>query len=109
MGAHGLKASWEASLAIDEAAKRLDVWKTASLYHVVHAVVLLVLAYALSDEKQGRWTWNCFVSGILVFSGSLYFLCLTGLKWLGAVTPIGGLLLMAGWVLLSLSAKRKVA
>jgi uncharacterized membrane protein YgdD (TMEM256/DUF423 family) len=107
MGAHGLKASWEAALAVDEAAKRLDVWKTASLYHVVHAVVLLILAFAFSDPKQGRWTWNCFVSGVIIFSGSLYLLCLTGIKWLGAITPIGGLLLMAGWLLLALGASKK--
>ena len=107
MGAHGLKAEWEASVGLVEAAYRLDVWKTASLYHVVHAVVLLLLAYAFPTAKEGRWIYNSFFSGIIVFSGSLYLLCVTGVKVLGAITPVGGLLLMCGWLLLALTAGKK--
>jgi uncharacterized membrane protein YgdD (TMEM256/DUF423 family) len=104
MGAHGLKTAWEAKEGIVEAAKLLEIWKTASLYHIVHALVLLVMAYAFPKADEGRWIWRCFVSGLFIFSGSLYLLCLTGTKWLGAITPIGGLLLMTGWLLLAVSA-----
>lgn len=109
LGAHGLKTSWEASLGPEQAAYFLEVWKTASLYHVVHAVVLLVLAYAFPTPAQGRWPWLSFVGGILVFSGSLYLLCITGMKWLGAITPIGGLLLIIGWLLLALTVQKPKA
>lgn len=104
MGAHGFKSSWEASLSAVEAAHRVEVWKTASLYHIIHSVVLLVLAYAFPERDRGNGIVNCFTGGILVFSGSLYALCLTGMKWLGAITPVGGLLMMLGWLLLVLSA-----
>lgn len=100
MGAHGLRTSWEAEKGLVEAAKLLEVWKTASLYHVVHAVVLLILAYVFSERTQGRWVFASFVWGTLLFSGSLYGICAFGLRWLGPVTPIGGLLLMLGWLLL---------
>jgi uncharacterized membrane protein YgdD (TMEM256/DUF423 family) len=85
-GAHGLKALLAAN-------QTLEVWHTASLYHLLHAVVLLWAA--------GRsLAFRLFACGILVFSGSLYLLAVTGLKWLGAVTPLGGLLLIAGWLAL---------
>ncbi|MEY4485059.1 MAG: hypothetical protein RL693_2511, partial [Verrucomicrobiota bacterium] len=96
MGAHGLKTSWSATLAPEVVAYRLDIWKTASHYHMVHAIVLLILSYAFPLPSQGRWTFRSFVTGIVVFSGSLYALCLTDLKWLGAITPIGGGFLMLG-------------
>lgn len=104
MGAHGLKSSWDAALPAAEAAHRLDVWKTASHYHLIHSVVLLVLAYAFPERDRGTWITASFTGGILIFSGSLYALCLTGMKWLGAITPIGGLLMMLGWLLLLLAA-----
>lgn len=101
MGAHGLKTHWDSTLDVAEAARRLDVWRTAALYHLVHAVVLLVLAFAFQSPQKGRWAWRSFIAGILIFSGSLYVLCLTGINKLGAITPIGGLLLMVGWLLLA--------
>jgi len=104
LGAHGLKTSWQESFGLEEALYRIDVWKTASLYHIVHAIVLLLLAYVHPTAGQGRWIWNSFLSGIFVFSGSLYILCLTGIKWMGAITPIGGLFLLCGWLLLALTA-----
>lgn len=100
MGAHGLKSHWEATLDAVEVAKRVDVWKTASFYHLTHAIVLLVLASVFPEPKQARGAWWSFMGGIVVFSGTLYVLCLTGMKWLGAITPIGGVLLMLGWLLL---------
>jgi uncharacterized membrane protein YgdD (TMEM256/DUF423 family) len=77
-------------------------------YHLPHAVVLLLLAL-LSDPSAGamRWAWRMILAGILLFSGSLYVLAFTGVKWLGAITPVGGLSLMIGWLLTGFSARRK--
>ncbi|MDX6765427.1 MAG: DUF423 domain-containing protein [Candidatus Methylacidiphilales bacterium] len=86
-GAHGLRHQLEAQ-------ERLGTWETAVLYHLVHVVVILVIALA---RPQAVWASRFFTAGILIFSGTLYVLCLTGQTWLGAVTPLGGLLLLAGW------------
>lgn len=83
-GAHGLKT-------VLAAHQSLEVWHTASFYHLLHAVVLLW-------ANTRRLAFRLFASGIVVFSGSLYLLAVSGLKWLGAVTPLGGLLLIAGWL-----------
>ncbi len=91
-GAHGLKdvLSRNGSAA---------VWQTAALYHLVHAVVLLLVAQRI---PFARGAWICMGGGVLVFSGSLYVLAVSDLKWLGAVTPIGGLFLLGGWIALAL-------
>ncbi len=99
-GAHGLKTHWEATLTAAEAAYRLDIWKTGAFYHLVHAVVLLALAFGCPEKHQAKIASWCFVIGVNVFSGSLYSLAITGLKWMGAITPIGGLFLLIGWLLL---------
>ena len=72
-------------------------------YQLLHALAMLVLA-RLRPFPAGAW-W-CFAMGILVFSGSLFVLALTGLKWLGAVTPIGGVAFLAGWLWLVIRAPR---
>jgi uncharacterized membrane protein YgdD (TMEM256/DUF423 family) len=76
----------------------LAVWNTAVLYHLLHAAALFALGlYAKTsgaDVRTGGWL---LVAGVLLFSGSLYALALTGIKPLGAITPIGGLLFLAGW------------
>lgn len=95
-GAHALKVQLEAHHA-------RDLWNTAVLYHLVHAPVLLWLARGTSVTAS---PFLCFTGGILLFSGSLYALALTGIGMLGAITPIGGLLLMAGWVLIGVGAFR---
>ena len=82
---------------------RVETWKTAALYHLLHSVVLLVLLHL---PKWRPLSWMLFAAGITVFSGSLYLLCLTDTGWLGAVTPIGGLLFIAGWGSLAISRKR---
>lgn len=86
-GAHGL----EPRLATNGT---LEVWDTAVLYHLVHAVMLFLVA-TRPDFHKGAWT--CFLIGILLFSGSLYILALTNMTWLGVVTPLGGLSFLAGW------------
>ncbi|MCP5153095.1 MAG: DUF423 domain-containing protein [Ectothiorhodospiraceae bacterium] len=94
-GAHGLRA------VLDPAA--LEVWRTAVLYHALHTLALLALALAGDQWWQGAWARRaavCFTAGVLVFSGSLYLLTLSGARWLGAVTPLGGLAFIAGWLCL---------
>lgn len=99
-GAHGL----ENRLSEDD----LDLWQTAARYHVYHALGLLAVAFA-ADKWGGRGPdvagW-LFVVGILLFSGSLYLLSLTGVKWLGAVTPLGGAAFLGGWAVLAVTALR---
>lgn len=75
-------------------------WQTATFYHFVHAVMLFVVAGRL---PLPRGPWYCFLTGILVFSGSLYLLALTNQRWLGAITPIGGVSFIAGWLWLALA------
>lgn len=74
---------------------RLDTWRTAASYHLAHAVVLLVLA---SQPSPRSLTFALFTLGITVFSGSLYALVLLDLGALGALTPLGGIALIAGWL-----------
>ncbi len=76
------------------------IWETAVFYHLIHAVVLFVLAGRLPLR---RGPWFCFLFGIVVFSGSLYLLALTNQRWLGAVTPVGGISLVGGWLWLALA------
>ena len=83
-GAHGLKGT-----VPDE---MLDVWKTGVLYHLVHAVFLLVVT--------APWPRRLALVGIGLFSGSLYAMTLSGVKVLGAITPLGGLCFLAAWALL---------
>lgn len=87
-GAHALKDT----LAEQGTA---STWQTASLYHLLHSPVLLILALQTSIRKR---TFNLFAAGVAVFSGSLYVLCLSNIKSLGAVTPLGGVLLILAWL-----------
>ena len=89
-GAHALKPTLAAF-------GTADVWVTAVHYHLVHAVALLALAAAGRASALTTWLWT---GGILVFSGSLYLLATSGVKGLGAITPLGGLALLAGWLIL---------
>ena len=92
MGAHGRVAEILASTG------QLDHWKTASHYHLAHAAVLLVLASVAAQSKALRVAWTAIALGVVIFSGSLYILASTGMKWLGAITPIGGLCMIVGWI-----------
>ena len=78
-----------------------SIWNTAVLYHLVHVSVLLWL---IRGEVVCAAPFLCFTGGILLFSGSLYALALTDIHWLGAITPLGGLLLMVGWLLIAYDA-----
>jgi uncharacterized membrane protein YgdD (TMEM256/DUF423 family) len=87
-GAHGLKS-------VLTQHNTAAIWETAVLYHLTHAIVLLVIA---RHEAINRWSWLFFVAGITIFSGSLYVLALSNLRWLGAITPLGGICLLLGWI-----------
>ncbi len=89
-GAHGLHAVLEKNA-------RLATWETAVLYHLTHAVVLLIIATLRPLRAAAFWL---MLTGIAIFSGTLYVLALTNVKWLGAITPVGGVCLLAGWLAL---------
>lgn len=90
-GAHALENHLDASM--------LDIWETAAKYQLYHALALFGAAW-LVTQSPSSWAnaagWAFFI-GTIIFSGSLYILTLSGIKWLGAITPIGGVSLMAGW------------
>ena len=94
-GAHALKASLSA--------KMLETFETGVRYQMYHGLGLLALAWAISRWPERRLApaaW-LLVAGTVVFSGSLYVLVLTGARWLGAVTPFGGVMLIACWALVA--------
>lgn len=94
--AHGLKPVFSEY--------QLDIWQTAMFYHLVHSVVMLVVCLANFDsalEKVRKLSLLLFALGIVLFSGSLYALALTEVKVLGAITPLGGICLVLGWLNLS--------
>lgn len=73
-------------------------WETATLYLMVHAVA--VVALASNDEQHWRWPAQLFAPGAAIFAGTLYAMALGAPRWLGAVTPVGGTLMLCGWGLL---------
>lgn len=105
-GAHALKATLlERGTAVP--------WETGVKYHLLHAIALLALAAWARAHHPGSsgkfiasitWFW---VVGVTLFSGSLYWLALGGPRWLGPVTPFGGVALMAGWLLVTVAALRR--
>ena len=102
-GAHGLKARM-AELA--DGAQRLGWWETAAHYQLAHALAIGLCAQLIArgTGRAGELAVWSFTAGIALFSGSLYAMTLTGVRGLGAVTPIGGLLLLAGWTALIVAA-----
>jgi len=98
-GAHGLRARLTP--------EQLGSWQTAVEYHLLHAVALLALAlYASTAERSVGLTAGLWTAGIVLFSGSIYGLVLGGPRWLGPVTPLGGLFLIFGWLSLLLLLRR---
>jgi uncharacterized membrane protein YgdD (TMEM256/DUF423 family) len=97
-GAHGLRARVSPDM--------LAVWETASRYQMYHAVGLIAVAWIASRWPSGAANaagW-LFVAGTVIFSGSLYVLTLSGIRALGAITPIGGVAFIAGWIVLAWAA-----
>lgn len=86
------------------------IFETAHQYHSVHTIALLGTAILLILASRSRWLIvgaNFFLYGIVLFSGSLYALALSGPKWLGIVTPIGGLFFLAGWLALGIASRNQ--
>ncbi len=101
-GAHGLKTKVTSQM--------LAVWETAVQYHLIHALGLLLIAIfcqLLPDSSLLRTSGWLLQIGIVLFSGSLYLLVLTGTKPLGIITPIGGVAFLVGWLLLAVTAWRQ--
>jgi len=99
-GAHALKARLSPDM--------LAVFETGARYQMFHALALLAVAWVAArwpSRAAGASGW-CFVAGTVLFSGSLYLLALTGARGLGAITPFGGVLFLAGWLLLGVAAWR---
>ena len=100
-GAHALRDSLSPRM--------LEIYQTAVLYHLVHSLGLLAVAFvcfakpAAATAKVSGWL---MAGGMILFSGSLYLLAVTGVKWLGAITPLGGVALMAAWLFLAAAAVR---
>jgi len=96
-GAHGLRAKLDAY--------SLGVYEKAVFYHFIHAMGLLLVSFlpktGTFSEFATSWVCGLLLAGILLFSGSLYLLAITGNRWLGAITPIGGVAFIAGWLVLA--------
>ncbi|MBK6287841.1 MAG: DUF423 domain-containing protein [Gammaproteobacteria bacterium] len=101
-GAHGLRHRLDADL--------LAVFLTGAQYQMYHSLALLAVGAAQASDLRSRWFGRAalsFVAGMILFSGSLYLLAFTGMRQLGAITPIGGVLFLLGWILLMVGAWRE--
>lgn len=99
-GAHGLRGRLTPEM--------MQVFETGVRYHFYHALGLFVVGW-LAETHPSSWITGAGVAltlGVLVFSGSLYILSLSGVKWLGAITPLGGLAFLVGWLLLAVGSFR---
>ena len=101
-GAHALRSRLTPALLV--------TFETGARYQMYHALALLAVAFVLTRAPSGPATWAgwCFVAGTVLFSGSLYALALTGTRGFGAITPLGGVAFLAGWICLALAARRLV-
>ncbi|MDJ0714765.1 MAG: DUF423 domain-containing protein, partial [Prochloraceae cyanobacterium] len=88
--------------------RALEIFQTGAQYQMYHALALLLVALLLSQAQSSQMSLTAsgfaFITGIVIFSGSLYALSLTGIKWLGAIAPIGGFAFLIGWACLAIAA-----
>lgn len=102
-GAHGLKDRLDAY--------HMDVYQKAVFYHFIHALGILIVSVLPKNgtfsEFATDWVCTLLIAGIVLFSGSLYLLAVTGIRWLGAVTPLGGLSFIAAWLVLAWFVMRR--
>jgi uncharacterized membrane protein YgdD (TMEM256/DUF423 family) len=102
-GAHGLRSRLDAYL--------LSVYEKAVFYHFIHALGILIVSLLPKAGALGQpaanWVCGLLLAGIAIFSGSLYALAITGNRALGAITPIGGISFIAGWLMLAWALVRK--
>ncbi len=96
-GAHMLKNQLSENL--------MTTFQTGNQYHFFHALGLFAVAFIASytNSKLVKWSGFLMFAGIILFSGSLYILSITGIKWLGAITPIGGIAFIGAWILLAMA------
>lgn len=100
-GSHGLKSKLSET--------SLGVWQTAVQYHFYHTLALLAVAILLQRTVANTWlsaSGGLMLAGVLLFCGSLYWLALGGPRWLGPITPLGGLCFMLGWLCLAIYGAR---
>ena len=101
-GAHGLRSRLDAY--------SMGVYERAVFYHFIHAMGLLVVSILLRlgavSLTAGSWVCALLLAGVIIFSGSLYLLAVTGIRSFGAITPIGGLSFIAAWVVLAIALVR---
>ncbi|MCC6796341.1 MAG: DUF423 domain-containing protein [Candidatus Hydrogenedentes bacterium] len=101
-GAHGLKERLTPEL--------LAVFEVGVRYHMYHAIAILAVALALKHAGDNAWfkraCW-CWLAGVAIFSGSLYLLAVTDTRWLGAITPFGGVAFIAGWCCIAVEGLRR--
>ncbi len=103
-GAHALKTKLTPTM--------LSVYETGVHYQFVHALGLILVGLSasyLGDAAGARWAGWLMLAGIVLFSGSLYLLALTGMRWLGAITPLGGVCFIAAWTLFAIALWRAPA
>lgn len=101
-GAHGLKTHVSSEM--------LQIFQTGVEYHFYHALGLLLIGILSISMPTGLLNWSAFLLavGIILFSGSLYIMAISGIRWLGAITPLGGLSFIAGWILLFVAVWKKI-
>jgi uncharacterized membrane protein YgdD (TMEM256/DUF423 family) len=107
-GAHGLRSMIEGAI---DASDRMRWWETAAQYHLAHALACGLAAW-VHDRRASRASIAAivmFTAGVIVFAGTLYAMALGAPRWLGAITPLGGLSLMGGWIALLVAALRRPA
>ena len=100
-GAHGLKGKLAEDL--------MAVYQTAVQYQFYHALGLIAVGLVLAHLPHAcllKWSGGLMLMGILVFSGSLFLMCLTGQRWLGAITPLGGVAFILSWVIMAIAVLR---
>lgn len=98
-GAHGLRGRFTPEM--------MEIFQTGVQYHLIHALGLLavgLLAIHFPESAYLKWSGWLMLAGIVLFSGSLYILSMSGIRWLGAVTPVGGLSFIAAWILMVFAA-----
>lgn len=91
--------------------RAIEIFETGARYQMYHALALFLIAVLLRTSQSSQPLMNlagsAFIIGVAIFSGSLYALSLTGIKWLGAITPLGGVALIAGWGCLAIAALKQ--
>lgn len=89
----------------------LEIYKTGVLYHFIHAFGLFIVAWltTISSDPKIHYAGLSFMLGVVLFSGSLYLLSVTEMKWLGMVTPLGGLSFLTGWTLIFYSQYNQIS